>query len=84
MLNSIFVTVLIEGCSSVRMDEGGIEPFSKAGGTPLCVFISYLLFFKDGLEGRLFGILYPFQRWCKETRINNKCVTPTESIKACN
>jgi hypothetical protein len=43
MMNSIFVTVLIEGCSSVRMDEGGIEPFSKAGGIPLCVYIKVIL-----------------------------------------
>jgi len=31
--------VLIEGCSSVRMDEGGIEPFKQGGGdSALCLY----------------------------------------------
>jgi len=42
MMTAIFVTVLIEGCSSVRMDEGGIEPFkSEAVKSALLFFMHF-------------------------------------------
>jgi len=37
------------------MDEGGIEPFNKAGGIPLCIYIEY--FGRDDLMGRLFVVV---------------------------